>query len=108
MIPRHANELLARLEDVANVGCSVINRNLLVHWYGQERLTVGIWRDIEEKWHEVLDHSALPNKKVALFAAVGDGFVTFVRGEGLTTDDTWFRDVSKLSAVKRSKYAAAD
>jgi hypothetical protein len=108
MIPRHANELLARLEDVANVGCSVVNRNLLVHWYGQERLTVGIWRDIEEKWREVLEESTLPNKNVPLLAAEGDGFVTFIWGDGLTTDDTWFRNVSKLSAVKRSKYASSD
>ena len=109
MIPRHANELLSRLEDVANVGCTVINRNLLLHWYGQERLTVGIWRDIQEKWNEVLDQSALPDKKVRLLAAEGDGYLTFIWGDGLTTDETWFKVVSNLAAVRKlSKYADDD
>ena len=106
MIPRHANELLSRLEDVVNVGCSVVSRNLLLRWYGHERLTVGIWRDIEEKWHEVLEQvSTSPNKKIPLFAGEGDGTVTFIWGEGLTTtDDAWFKSVSKLCAPKKSKY----
>jgi hypothetical protein len=109
MIPRHANELLSRLEDVANVGCTVVNRNLLLHWYGQERLTIGIWRDIQEKWHEVLDQSTWSNKKVPLLASDADhGFVTLIWGDGLTTDGTWLKNVTHLAAAKKSKYASAD
>src|ERR1044072_5177840 len=102
MFPRHASSLLGHLEEAADVGCSVIRRNLLLHWYRQQRLTVGIWRDIQEKWSEVLEHSSIANKSTPLFAAEGDGVVTFVWGEGLTTDGTWFKSVAnRANAIDR-------
>jgi hypothetical protein len=81
------------LEETADVGCSVIRRNLLLHWYGQQRLTVGIWRDILEKWTEVLEQSVVENKSTPLLAAEGDGIVTLIFGQGLTSDGTWFKNV---------------
>jgi hypothetical protein len=108
MIPRHANELLSHLENVVDVGCTVIRRNVLLHWYGQERLTVTIWRDLEEKWSEVLEQSSWPDKSVPLLAAEGEGVVTFVWGAGLTPDDNaWLKKVSERSrssvALEREK-----
>ena len=97
MLPRHANVLLGELENVANVGRAVLNRNLLIHWYDQQRLTVSIWCDIQEKWQEVLDNNTLPNKDVPLFVGEGDGTVTLIYGEGLATDSTWFKDISTLA-----------
>ena len=98
MLPRHANVLLAHLEETADVGCSVVRRNLLLHWYGQRRLTVGIWRDVQERWLEVLEQAArIDNKAAPLFAAEGDGVVTFIWGEGLTSDGTWLKPVAQLT-----------
>jgi len=111
MLPRHANELLRELENVVNVGCAVVNRNLLLHWYAQQRLTVSIWRDIQEKWQEVLDQAvSVQNKDVPLLAGEGDGVITFIYGEGLTTaKGAWLKDVkdwarpSGLAFMNKSK-----
>lgn len=98
MLPRHANELLTHLEQVADVGCTVIRKKVLVYWYGQQRLTVSIWRDIEAKWLEVLEGiPGLSDTKTPLFAAEGDGVVTLVWGEGLTSNGKWLKPVGAFT-----------
>lgn len=98
MLPRHTNELLGHLENVADVGCAVIRRDLLLHWYGQQRLTVNIWRDLKERWQEVLDQMTGENTPTApLYVGEAEGVITLIWGEGLTTNGDWLQDVSILS-----------
>jgi hypothetical protein len=100
MLPRHANELLSLLEQVADVGSAVVRKQRLLQCYGQERQTVGIWRDIQEKWEETLDQFGA-GKDVPLLVGDGDGVWTFAWGEGLIlTDKSWFKDVAVLAKRK--------
>lgn len=97
MLPRHSNDLLKHLEDVAEYGCTVITKRKLIYWYGQQRLTVSIWRDIQEKWGEILESIPGGDTKIPLFAAGGNGndtHVTLVWGEGLTSNGKWLKPIS--------------
>jgi len=106
MLPRHANELLSRFERIADVGCVVIRKPELLYWYNQERQTVGIWRDIQEKWEEILEQIG-ESHDVPLLVGESDGAWTFAWGEGLTaTESSWFKDVAVLA--KRKSEAALE
>lgn len=97
MLPRHSNELLGRLERVADLGCVEIRKPELLLWYGQERVTIGIWRDIQEKWEEVLDQGG-DEPSTPLLVGEAEGVWAFIWGEGLTTSESsWFKDVRSLS-----------
>jgi hypothetical protein len=95
MLTRHLNELMARLERVADIGCAEIRKNELPYWYGQERTTVNIWRDIDDKWNELMETL---KEKSSLLVGESDGVWVLVWGEGLTTSDTsWLKDIRKLA-----------
>ncbi|MGM4891451.1 hypothetical protein [Tardiphaga sp. 839_C3_N1_4] len=101
MLPRHSNELLKHLEDVVEYGCTTISKAKLIYWYGQQRLTVGIWRDIQSKWVEILESVPVQEDLgIPLFAGGGDpsqSTVTLVWGEGLTSDGKWLKPISELA-----------
>jgi|ERR1700688_2414294 len=101
MLTRHTNELMSRLEQVADVGCAIIRKPEMLHWFGQERMTVNIWRDLQAKWEEVLE--ALGEKiETPLFVGDADGVWTFAWGDGLTvSENSWFKDVRDFG--KRGK-----
>jgi hypothetical protein len=78
------------------VGCATIRKTELLVWFDQQRVTVNIWRDLQEKWAEILETKG---KKPDIPLLVGDaeGMWTFVWGEGLTvTADSWFKDIRDL------------
>lgn len=90
MLSRHANQLLARLERVEDVGCAEIRKGELLTWYDRERMTKSIWRDLLQKWEEVSDSKLL----------IGDseGVWVLVYGKGMTTSQTsWLRDTRDLA-----------
>ena len=43
MLTRHMNELLARLERTADVGCAETRKAELLLWYGRDRMTKSVW-----------------------------------------------------------------
>ena len=91
--PRHMNELFNRLEDVMHVGFCQVQKNELLFWYDQERLTVSIWRDIEEKWSEVA-------KEPLFVGGVSDNSdtLTFIWGEGLSdSEKSWFKNLDRFT-----------
>ena len=99
MLSRHTNELLSRLEQVADIGCAVIRKKELLYWYGQERQTLGIWRDLQEKWDELLE--TIDEFDIPLLVGEADGVWTFAWGEGLkVTQKSWFKDVAALAKLK--------
>ncbi len=100
MLNRHANQLHAALERVADIGVAEIRKNDLLRWYSQERLTINIWRDIDEKWQEY--------DECPLFAAEADGVMVFVYAKGLkSSPDAWLKDVAVLAKRKQPDAAEA-
>ena len=107
MLPRHANELLSRLERVADIGCAEVRNGELLWWYDQDRLTIGIWRDIEEKWQEVLEKCGEQDRDTPLLVAEAHGLWVFIWGQGLTTSQkSWFQDIRELAKRKQIDEAA--
>lgn len=90
MITRHANQLMARLERVEDIGCAEIRKGELLTWYDRERMTRNVWRDLIQKWEEVSESRLL----------VGDseGLWVLVYGKGMATSKTsWLRDARELA-----------
>lgn len=107
MLPRHANQLLNSLERVADIGCTEITNNQLLHWYSQERITVGIWRDIQEKWEEILEYIG-EDTDVPLLVGESDGVWIFAWGEGLKeTPESWFKEITSRSKSKSGSLETA-
>lgn len=53
MKKRHENELNGLLEKIAYEGLAVIPKWQMSLWYDQDRFTVGIRRDVRERWIEL-------------------------------------------------------
>lgn len=88
MLTRHLNELLLRLERVADVGCAEIGNHELLRWYDQQRVSRNIWRDIHDKWLDVTDED-----RKLLVGWSADRWV-LVEGTGLThSNDCWLTDI---------------
>jgi hypothetical protein len=88
-----------RLERVTDIGCAEIRNAELLLWYGQQRVTVNIWRDIQSKWEEILD-SAKQKNDVPLLVGSAPGTWTFIWGEGLVPNprkQPWFKNVQDLA-----------
>ncbi|MET4629437.1 hypothetical protein ABIB83_006476 [Bradyrhizobium sp. I1.8.5] len=101
MLARHANQLLNLLERVADVGCAEVTKVMVLHWYSQERMTVGVWRDLQEKWEEVLEQTG-NERTIPLLVGDAPGLWVLVWGQGLKeVDETaWLKDVAGLSKRK--------
>lgn len=87
MLQRHLDQLLIRLEYAHRIGCAVVDRDELLAWYRQDRLSIGIRRDIFARWREVTEteRDQTPPKLLVGEADNGSRFV-FVYGEGLVID----------------------
>jgi hypothetical protein len=99
---------MSRLERVWTVGCAEILRNELLLWYGQSKISIGMWRDIAQKWAEVLEaveEDYTPESQILLVGESDSGYV-LVWGEGLTltssSEDAWFHDIQELATRKVS------
>lgn len=100
MLARHANQLMNVLERAADVGCAEVTKQMVLHWYSQERMTVGIWRDIQDKWEEIMEHIGRP-RTLPLLVGDSPGLWVFVWGEGLKANEgAWLKDVSGLAKRK--------
>lgn len=94
MIARHDNELMSRLEQVADIGCAVIRKSELLLWHDKEKLMKSVWRSIYDKWLEIEDENPL-------LIGDGDGIVTLVYGEGLQASAaSWLTDIREWAGVK--------
>lgn len=107
MIPRHANELLSRLEQVIDIGSTQIRFQELRLWYGKERITIAIWRDIQSKWEE-LQEDWDEKERSPLFVGEAEGVYTFIWAKGLSaSDDAWFQEVRKMLRPPENEQQAA-
>jgi hypothetical protein len=67
---RHENALDDLLEQVAYEGFVSVAKWKLTSWYSQERFTIGIRRDIRERWSELSSELAWISEKELRFAEV--------------------------------------
>ena len=51
----YGNKLTAHLEEVVDRGMTHILWSELYRWYETPRITVGVWRDIAERWDDIAD-----------------------------------------------------
>ncbi len=104
MLPRHTNELYSRLERVTDVGVVEIRKQELLLWYGQQRVTVNIWRDLFEKWGDVLRNRDVKEEEdiPLLVGGLDSDVFVFAWGEGVTCDGSWFTEV--LLLTRRPEY----
>lgn len=104
MALRHENALLSRLESVIDKGYTNISATELLIWYNQERLTVNIWRDIADKWYNVLEttaHLRVDAKITPLLIANRSVDYVLIWGYGLTcSDESWFKDIRTLARME--------
>ncbi len=114
MHTRHMNELMLRLERVADVGVAEIRRNELMKWFDKDRLTIGAWSEVNEKWTEVLvteGYTETEIKEIPLFVGESDGVFVFVYGARLDFDseyqggevDPWLLPISEWMTTKERK-----
>ena len=86
MHTRHTNELMLRLERVADIGVAEVRRAEMMKWFDKDRLTVGVWAEVNEKWTEVLTADGYTEdeiKHIPLFVGEGEGEFVFVYGANL-------------------------
>jgi hypothetical protein len=70
MKKRHENALNDLLEQVAYEGYASVEKWRMSRWYDQERFTVGIRRDVRERWGDLSSEIEWIADKELLFAEV--------------------------------------
>ncbi len=55
MLKRHENQVWARLDELYANGTTFIGWGELYHWYGVERISKTPWRDLKQRWDELLE-----------------------------------------------------
>ena len=85
MQKRHENALYDLLERVAFEGYSSVEKWRITRWYGQERFSVGIRRDVRERWADLASELPWINGKTLMFAEVKGDIV-------LMHDQVFFED----------------
>ena len=70
MQKRHENALYDLLERVAYEGFASVEKWLITRWYGQERFSVGIRRDVRSRWDDLSSELAWIKNKELVFAEV--------------------------------------
>ena len=78
MQAHHRHELTNRLERLSRIGAVSIERAEILSWYGQERFSKNIWRDIKARWEEIAGAG------VEAFVWEADGLIQFIYPEGFT------------------------
>ncbi|MBN9466562.1 hypothetical protein [Brevundimonas sp.] len=70
MKKRHENGLNQLLEKVAYEGLAVVPKWQMALWYDQDRFTVGIRRDVRERWIELASELSWIEEKPLHFVEI--------------------------------------
>ena len=95
MQKRFEQELEFRFDKLADDGAVTITNSELYRWYGRERITKGVWEDIEARWEKRDEDSVL-------FVGKNDESAnyTIIWGQGLTADeDAYFQPIAVLAGT---------
>ena len=90
MHTRHKDELLLRLERLADLGTCQFRAAEFRQWFNRERLTKTVWAEILEHWNEIDDHDG--NRIMVGFQ---EGTYTFV----FNPEDDWWGDLGALAGM---------
>lgn len=85
MQKRHENALYDLLERVAYEGFAAVDKWLVTRWYGQERFSIGIRRDIRNRWSDLASELTWIKEK-ELVLAEGKGQILLMH------DQVFFKD----------------
>jgi hypothetical protein len=55
MLKRHEEQVWARLDQLYASGTTLIGWNELYHWYNIQRIAKAPWRDIRNRWEQLLE-----------------------------------------------------
>ena len=55
MLKRHVDQIWAKLDELYSSGITFIARGELYHWYNVQRISKLPWRDLRDRWHELLE-----------------------------------------------------
>jgi hypothetical protein len=58
MIKRHEDQLWARLDELYANGTTYISYGEMYHWYRIQRLAKAPWRDIKNRWEQLLEEQS--------------------------------------------------
>jgi len=86
MLKRHENSLNDLLEAVAFEGSAKIPKWQLCRWFGQERFTVRIRRDIRDRWEDLATELSWIEDRKVLFAET-KGDILFMNEARFYDDD---------------------
>lgn len=111
MLPRHSDQLMNRLERIADIGVAEIRRSEFMLWFGQDRLTTSIWRETNDKWKEVLASDRYTDSEISeipLFVAEADGTFVLIWGSNLDLNEEkqgepFFYPISAWMTIKERK-----
>jgi hypothetical protein len=97
MLSHHTAELLAKFDELFEVGVTTVTPIKLLLWYDRDRITRAVWRDLATRWRNYLEDS--DDAGVPLMVGENSGGATFalVWGEGLTTNGNYFVSVDDLA-----------
>ena len=70
MQKRHENALNDLLERVAYEGFAAVDKWQVTRWFGQERFSIGIRRDMRTRWEDLSAEISGIKKKELMFAEV--------------------------------------
>ena len=85
MQKRHENALVDLLEQVAYERYASVSKWRIARWYGQERFSINIRRDLRERWSDMASELPWIADKKLLLAEVKDQIV-------LLSDQVFFPD----------------
>jgi hypothetical protein len=86
------------IQNICDTGVGRIEKRVLLRWFGQERMSVGIRRDLQQRFEAALDEEGNDFEKWSLLMVdPDDGHFAFA---AVDLDDTkngegWWEDVSK-------------
>jgi hypothetical protein len=83
---RHENALYDMLEKVAYEGYASIEKWRITRWYGQERFSVGIRRDVRDRWADLAAELAWIAQKKLVFAEV-KGQIVLMHDQAFFNED---------------------
>lgn len=75
MLQRHQNALTDLLEQVAYEGSASVAKWRLTRWYGQDRFSVNIRRDLRARWEAMQEELHWTRKQKLVLAEVKDQIV---------------------------------
>lgn len=76
MIKRHSDQIWARLDQLYADGTTFFGWNEIYHWYGLKKIRKEPYRDIKQKWEELLNEKS-ESYADPLVANVPGGFTLF-------------------------------